>query len=264
MPGSWHISQNKEVEHVSVPVLDDKVPSGYRIDKQPVLLPHRIMAYIFNHCQLDIPEAAIHDYWDGAISNGEPYASLESRDRVPLGLYGDAAQLVTRYRVEKMLCFFMNIVIFRPKSIRYSRFLLWSCDTALLYKNMTVNSILRWLVWSLNALYEGVHPSSRPGGQPLASQAERDCAGTWITEERLRFQVVELRGDWEFHKSVWRFYSSWKGGVNNPICFRCPAMSRSHDAGLQYWCMDDSDSTWAREEFNTTEFLSRMIPPVNV
>lgn len=88
--------------------------------------------------------------------------------------------------------FFANIVIFRPRSIRYSRFLLWSCDVSLLYKNQTVNSILRWVVWSFNILYEGIYPSARPGGLPLASKAERDLAGTWLTRQKYQFQVVEV------------------------------------------------------------------------
>ena len=57
--------------------------------------------------------------------------------------------------VESKRCcvFFANIVIFRPRSIRYSRFLLWSCDVSLLYKNRTVNSILRWVVWSFQTFF---------------------------------------------------------------------------------------------------------------
>jgi len=258
------VVQNEDLEFVSVPVLDEKSPAGYQVVRQPVLLPHRIMAYLCNHCELDIPESAIHQYWDNAIASKETYASLDSRHRVPLGFYGDAAQLVTKCRIEKMLCFFANIVIFRPRSIRYSRFLLWSCDVSLLYKNRTVNSILRWVVWSFNILYEGIYPSARPGGLPLASKAERDLAGTWLTRQKYQFQVVEVRGDWEFHKMLWQFKSSWKGGVNVGICFRCPAMARSPDVGLQYWNMDDEDSTWAREEFNTHEFISKMVPGVNI
>lgn len=162
-----------------------------------------------------------------------------------------------------MVCIFANIVIFRPKSIRYSRFLLWSCDAALLYKNRTCNTILRWLTWSFNCLYHGRHPTARPGNRPL-TQAEQALAGTWLTRQKYQFQVCELRGDWEWHKTIWQFKCSWKGGVRVGICYRCPAMVKSNDPGLLYWNMDDEDSTWARGEFGTAEYISQRVPPVNV
>ena len=101
-----NLSSNKEMEHIWVPVLDEKCPNGYRLQQQQMLFPHRIMSYLFNECHLEIPEADIHQYWDNAIAGGETYASVESRHRVPLGIYGDSAQLITKVQFEKILCFF--------------------------------------------------------------------------------------------------------------------------------------------------------------
>ncbi|CAL1171269.1 unnamed protein product [Cladocopium goreaui] len=202
---------------------------------------------------------AIEDVSSGASSIYKAVKRIRSHVQVPwqrAGFYGDAAQLITKVRYEKLLCLWLNVVIFRPKSIRYSRFLLWSCDVALLYKSRTLNTILRWLVWSFNCLYEGTYPMIRPGNRPLEPH-EKDRAGTWITNKKLQFQVVELRGDWEFHKLVWQFKCSWKGGVNVGICYRCPAMVRARDPGLIYWNMDDENSTWAKEEFDTTDFICK-------
>ena len=252
------------MEKIWVPVLDEKCPNGYVSQEQLILFPHRLMGYVFNECGLDIPMDVVNRFWDCAISGGEGFASVASRNRIPLGFYGDAAQLTHKIqgRIQKMLCFFCNVVIFRPKSIRYSRFLLWSCDTAMLYKTRTVNTVLRWLVWSFNALYHGKHPMNRPGNRPL-SLAETSRAGMWITTKRHQFQVVELRGDWEYHKMIWQFLCSWKGGVNVGICYRCPAMAKSDDAGLLYWNMDD-DCTWCHDEFDTVEYLSKRLPSRNV
>lgn len=149
---------NQEIERIWVPVSDEKIPAGYRLEQQPILFPHRLMAFVFNTCQLEIAKADVHQFWDNAIRAGEPYAKPAMRERIPLGFYGDAAQLITKSRVEKLLCFWMNIPIFRPKSIRYSRFLLWSGDVSQLYKTRTIYTVLRWLVWSFNTLHEGVHP----------------------------------------------------------------------------------------------------------
>lgn len=157
----------------------------------------------------------------------------------------------------------LNICIFRPNAIRYSRFLLWTCDVSLLWKNITTNTVLRWIVWSCNALYSGRHPDSRPGNRPLKPY-EQERAGSYITEKRHQFQVVELRGDWEFHKFIWQFKCSWKGGVNVGICFRCPAMLRCADTGLQYWNMDDQNSTWAQQEFGTVDYINKRLPAYNI
>ena len=253
----------KEIEHIWVPIADEKVPGGYRIEKQPMLFPHRIMGYIFDVCQLDLPQDAISKFWDDAIAGGEPHADQDSRHRIPLGFYGDAAQLITKVKVEKLLCLFCNIPIFRPKSIRFSRFLIWSCDVSLLYKNRTLNTILRWVTWSFNCLYAGTYPTTRPGNRPLEPH-EVERAGTWLTRKKLQFQVYELRGDWEFHKMLWQFRCSWKGGVNVGICFRCPAMTRTNDPGLLYWEMDDENSTWAKEAFDTTDFICQRLPSHNI
>ena len=103
--------QSKEVEYIKVPVLDRKVPEGYRLEKQPIILPHRIMSYLFNEVNLDIPKAGLHSFWEASHLRGDPVASDLAlvRDRVPLGLYGDAAQLVTRYKKEKIMCLWLNI-----------------------------------------------------------------------------------------------------------------------------------------------------------
>ena len=156
----------------------------------------------------------------------------------------------------------MNLVIFRPRSVRYSRFLLWSCDSSLLYLNRTTNAVLRWVVWSFNWMHEGLNPTSRPGNRPL-SDGERQRAGQYLTSGQHKFQVVELRGDWEWHKAIWQFKSSWKGGVNMGICFKCPAMAKSNDTGLLYWNTDE-DSTWCQNEFGTVEFISQLLPSSHI
>ena len=90
-----------------MPVADEKCPAGYRLEQQVMLFPHRIMTYLFNDCGLEIPIETIHNFWDCALEAKEVYAKPESRDRVPVGFYGDSAQLVTAIRKEKMTCFFL-------------------------------------------------------------------------------------------------------------------------------------------------------------
>lgn len=246
----------KEVEMIWVPVTDDKCPAGYRLEQQPILFPHRIIKYLFDECHVKIPETEIQKFWDHSLLVGEPFANpVSSPGRIPLGFYGDAAQLITKVRREKLMCFWMNLPLFRPRSVRYSRFLLWACDSRSLFLNRTTNAVLRWICWSMNILYDGVNPHSRPGGREL-TRAEAQRAGYPVTNGHHLFQVTELRGDWEFHKSVWNFKSSW---VSVQVCFRCPAMTRSDDVGLLYWNADDENSTWAQEEFSTEQYIARRL-----
>lgn len=215
------------------------------------------MTYLFDQVKLEITSAELHSFWKDAHDGGEPTAiDLESvRNRVPLGLYGDAAQLITRYKKEKILCLWLNIPCWRPRSVRHSRFLIWSCDEALVLSNKTLNTVLRWVVWSCNALYQGFNPTCAPGGG-LLSGKNLARAGTAITCGNHKFIVSELRGDWEFHKLLWNFRCSWKA---IDICFKCPAVSKSDDPELLYWNYHEG-CRWEREQFTTTEFISQRLP----
>ena len=164
--------------------------------------------------------------------------------------------LLRRCAKRNWCVFWMNLPLFRPRSVRYSRFLIWCCDEKFLYENKTANCVLRYITWSFNCLFHGVNPVARPGGRPLSEQEKR-IANTPITSQHLRFQVVEIRGDWEFQKTLWNFRSSWKG---TQVCYRCPALAKSlHDPGMLYW--DESEnSSWSSSEYDTTDFISKQLP----
>jgi len=252
-----HHKVAQEVEKIFVPVADAKNPAGYHLEQQPILFPHRIINYIFNDVGLRIDERDIHQFWDNATAVGEPHVNESSRNKIPLGLYGDSAQLITKIRTEKLMCLWLNIPIFRPKAVRYSRFLMWCCDTSKLFGYRTTNSVLRWLTWSLNSLYDGVNPGRRPGNRPLSSEEEKR-AGTPFLHS---FQVVECRGDWEFHKFLWNFRSSWKGIHTR---FRCPAVSKNlGDPSMLYWDTSEN-SSWSLQQYSTIDFINKQLPSHNI
>lgn len=235
-----------------IAVADPKADKGYRIQKTPLLLPHRVIGYLFNHAGLEIDPNVLDQYWERSLAAKEPHASEESRGRIPLGFYGDAAQLFTKYKKENITCFFINIPIFRPRSVRFGRYLIWCQDSKLLYKNRSMNTILRWVVWSFNCLYTGLHPAVGPGGQPLTDV-------TPITRQRYRFQVVECRGDWEWHKKVFRTKAAWQG---HEVCYRCPAMAIGDPAGLYF--NFTLNSSWYHSDFDTDTFITKMLPDRNL
>ena len=248
----------QELETIWVPILDEKCPSGYRLQEQLMLFPHRIITFLFDECNFNINMEHVGMFWDMAVSTGQPFANAGSRHRIPIGLYGDSAQLVTSYKVEKQTCLFINLPLFRPRAVRFSRFLVWSCDSHLLYRNRTMNCVLRWLTWSFNCMFEGTNPKIRPGNRPL-SESEIGRAGHPLTKQGYQFQLTECRGDWEWHKLLWNFHCSWKGGVNMGICFKCPCMAKTTDPGLLYF-NEDENPTWNLQEFDTFDFITKRLP----
>ena len=212
------------------------------MESQPVLYPHEVLAFLFNQCGLAIPATDVRAYWQHARSMGEPW-SLEttaSNYHIPCGLYGDAARLSTVYAAEKIVGVFLNLPLFRPKSVRASRWLLWSCSAFKVYSNRTFNKVFRVLCWSLNFAYQGSYPTHTLQGTPLGTPE----AGKALTSDNLSFAVTELRGDWEWRKLVWRFKNcNWK--ARTP-CFRCPCLASSpNNPGLLYHTVDESAASWS-------------------
>ncbi|CAL1132282.1 unnamed protein product [Cladocopium goreaui] len=244
-----------EIETIRLPVFDKKSVGNAKVEVFPIIHPHRILNYLFDTVGVEVDPCDVHSYWDHARAMQEPWAccSPASRDHMPVGLHGDAARLWTQVRVEKMVGIFVNLPLFRPKSVRHSRWLVFSIGRDKLIKNRTFNVVWERLVWSLNWAFEGVHPRSGPGGRPLTG-ADLARAGMPLCRSNMRFSVTELRGDWEFHRDVWRFTASWQG---QQVCYRCAAGTKGDEAYLYY--NGGPTSRWLHEEFSLEQFLARRL-----
>ena len=221
----------------------------------PIIHPHRILTYLFDHVGLQISSSDVRAFWEHSRSVGEPW-SLQSpctSSHIPLGIHGDAARLWTQYKHEKVVAVWMNIVHFRPLSSRHSRFLLFSVPNAVMVKNRTLNRVWRRLVWSFEAAFSGINPTLGEGGRPLHG-ADAARAGTPITSSNHRFALCEFRGDWEWFRDIWRFTASWKS-VNT--CFKCPAQIKG-DPSLLYHTIGP-DCGWIHQEFSLEEFISQRL-----
>lgn len=172
----------------------------------PIIHPHRLISYLFDQVGVNILDSDVVQFWRHAREHGQDFAvnTTSSDNHVPLGLYGDGAQLVTQYRKEKVVGLFLNLVLYRPRSVRCSRYLLFSCDEDTMVKNRTLNAVYRRLLWSFQALHTGYNPSTNPPGSYL-SKADVERSGKPITADHRVFAVVEFRGDWAWHKLQWRF-----------------------------------------------------------
>ena len=245
----------QEIETINVPVQSPKPPHTLSVKSFPIIHPHRLLAYLFDDVGIQVPEGAVQEFWQHARDMGEGWAteSPASNSHVPLGIHGDAARLWTQYKVEKVVAIWMNVVLFRPRSVRHSRFLLFSCPNALMVKNRTLNRVWRRLTWSFNAAFEGINPLVGESNRPLAG-ADLARAGTPLTSSGRKFALCELRGDWEWHRDVWRVTATWK---SIKTCFKCPALSKG-PSGYLYHNIEDN-CQWKLEEFSLEQFIARRL-----
>lgn len=213
-----------------------------------------MIEFLFSN-KLEIPEKAIRTYWKWNAERGEPWAQRINPDDkiVPLGIFGDSARVNTAFGYEHVVGIFMSIVLFRPKSVRASRFLLFAIGEEKLWGIHTMQVVLRRLVWSFNTLWDGVHPSVDQYGHALASDALKKMAGQAIST---RCVVTEIRGDWAWHKKLWRFakQTSWSG---IRVCHWCGALSKGLWKDL-YWNLTN-DSSWT-SNFSLEEFIEERVP----
>lgn len=158
-----------------------------------------------------------------------------------------------------MVGIFLSCPLFRPRSCRCSRCLLFACQEELLYKHHTLDCVYMYLVWNLNQLFNGKYPRHGFNGAPLSVQGAAR-AGDWVCNSHRCFQVTEIRGDWAWHKMIFRFNSSWKAGSNMPVCFKCRAYGTGPTQSL-YYNIEENSPCWQTEYANVADFIAEQCPP---
>ena len=232
----------------------------HRIEERPILDPHSVIHFLFETAQLKIPPAHVQQYWRHHAECGEEWAQDPSTHQmIPLGIFGDSARASTQFGSVNIVGIFMSIVLFRPHSVRWSRFLLFSIGAHELWKHHTLNTVYRRLTFSFNCLFEGVHPRFDQYGHQLPPHLEKN-AGKPITSDRQCFCVTEVRGDWSWHKKVWRFEKTSWTGVR--VCHWCPAKSKGAWPEL-YWNLTEQ-SCWHNGNFTLGEFIEQRLPSMGI
>ena len=244
----------KAVQSIQVPIkyldLQDNVEK-FRIESRPILDPHSIISFLFNQGKMHIPRHHVEKYWRHHAEHGEQWAqTVDNHQMIPVGIFGDAAWLRTEFGATNYAGIFFNIVLFKPKSVRSSRFLLFCIAEDELWSHFTIDTVLRRITWSLNSLYDGVHPSLDPWGKELPERL-KDLAGQSITDSGLRFCTTEVRGDWSWHKKIWRFERTSWNAIR--VCHWCRALSDGNWNDV-YWNLSDT-SNWHNKLFTLDEFM---------
>lgn len=235
--------------------------SGYEIADLEVVDPISLVSYLWNDVGIRVGEEEVKKYWRHHRQFGAKWAlhSEAPENTVPLGIYGDAVKVRSTYQgVEKMIGIFLNCPLYRPRSCRCSRWLLFACQEELLYKHHTLDCVYLYLVWCLNQLYTGKYPTRGFRGASLSAWGATR-AGQWVCNDHLIFQVTEIRGDWAWHKAIFRFNSSWKAGSNFPVCFQCRAYGKGTPHEL-YYNIEENSPCWQTEYGHVAEFIAEQCP----
>ena len=250
---------DEAIQTIRIPVKFTDLADGsekFQIQDWPILDPHSVVSFLFEDAKLSIPQQAIHRYWEHHCRFGEPWAqNTATHGMVPLGLFGDSARASTAFGHVNVAGIFMNIILFRPKSIRLSRYLLFAIEDEKLWGYHTLNTVYRRICWSLRACFQGIHPCYDQYGKELPARLKK-VAGSPLTSSHTKFVVTEVRGDWQWHKKFFRFPGvSWNG---LSMCYHCRARSKGQWPDL-YWNLGET-TTWDHHEFTLAEFLEERIP----
>ena len=247
------------VSYIDLPVkyLDADGRPTVRVEPWPILDIHDTLSFLMDEAKISIPPNKLREYWQKSKDFGEPWAqevaSSEMDTLLPIGLYGDSARVDTRFGHEHVLALFCNLILWRPKSVRWSRFLVFAIAEERLTSE-TLPAVLRRMTWSANHAFYGYFPKEGHLGENLAGAALRK-AGQPLTSSGFKFQVTELRGDWSFHKKVWRFGNNthWNG---ENTCHLCNAKGISNSWAELYWNIDSNNHM----TFTLAQFLAERMP----
>ena len=230
----------------NVKTLVDLTEEGLGQCEQPVAVLNicSLLTFLFSDkFGVKISERALAEFWDHACSHytwGPNHPGAQTH--IPLGVYGDSARYTNQARFqEKLLCITLNLPLWAPRSVRSSRFLVFSIRESLMVDYVhTVWPIYSYIASALNELFQSGIPVKGIGCNP---------------EARLRFTVTELRGDWAFHCDALQLNRRWS---SNNCCFKCPATLTS--GPFRYTDFEDN-AGWVGNEFSHVQFLNLCLKP---
>jgi hypothetical protein len=249
---------SEETSYVRAPIKNTKTPEGFEMVNLEVVDPHQLVTYLFNQCGLQIDGDKVQTFWQHHRAVKSPFMDVYTggESHIPLGLYGDGARArqIAYQAPEKVIGLFLNVPLFRPKSARHARYLLFSIEEELCFGRKTLNAVYNRLTWSLNHLFHGRWPTHGPRGERLTSPK----AGSLITPDGKQFAVVEHRGDWSFMKWLFGLKSSWKAGTNAPVCYQCRAYGKG-PLSERYYHVGENAPAWSTEH-TLVSFLAEEMP----
>lgn len=220
-----------------------KLASGDKGEESlPLHLPFDIVNYLICECHLDIDNCLLSNFWSHREAVGDNWALTTHEFRRvagvvwPLGFYGDEAAMgLVLAPTNQVFGLFLNFPLFRPKSTRMSRYLIWSIESdKILSIEETVYPVLAEITASFNKLTEtGVRG--------------------------IRFLLSEIRGDQVFFHMIFKHKSWWKA---TNMCFRSKAIAGPGPFSYCKYELSRSNDNWNSTLRSTDDFIVLDLPEV--
>lgn len=157
-----------------------------------------------------------------------------------IGIYGDEANVSENlYAPFKVFCMFLNVLHYRPRNVRLSRYLLFSIRSEWMVNPLTLRPLLAKITESLNIAFKGIDPAS----------------GVQLCQGGERFVVAEYRGDQEFMRMLWQHNAMWNAKY---VCYQCRATAS--DGPHSYADVSDNPG-WEGTQHTNTSFINVELPP---
>lgn len=205
-----------------------------------ILLPDKILEYLIAECKFTLSDQLVQRYWahlehvqDEWAMNTALFRQHATNSVWPLGFYGDEACIGLQGNPTLQIWgLWMNIILYRPRATRLSRFLLFAIESdQVVSVAETIFPVLQVLTTSFNKI------------------AEDGVCGR-------RCLVAEIRGDQAFHRYIFMHQSWWR---KTCMCFRCSA--RSDMSRLSYL---HPECHWRATIRSTQEFVRQELPTNNL
>lgn len=213
------------IEPTWVPVLTAEGPSSW-----PILPPHELMSLMVDHRESELRGGLdMQEFWDQFLrdpwydNNWKQAARARKLSEViPLRLHGDEGRFSGKNRGVLVL----QLSTFAHSAHAYdSRYLLSVIPSARYFKektyNRTLDGLMKFIVWSVGCLEQGIWPQEPYEGTSLSKRGLR-MRGRPM---KCQFLMVGLKADWKFSQQLLQQKHSF---VHHSVCMTCAA-TKSHD-----------------------------------
>ena len=158
-----------------------------------------------------------------------------------------------RHRFEKVSAIWISLPLYRPKSIRFSRWLVFTVDHEKMLKNRTLNTVYRRILWSLESLFHGRFPDSGPGGSDLCSfdKPRKGSVGDKRGPQIYMHRASRRLGLASLYLSLCCFME------RQPSVLPMPARANGPLA-MRYTNVEDN-AGWMDQEYNVASFLAQQM-----
>ena len=155
----------------------------------PVLDIHELLSYLHEELLIQCPMEDVQRFWKHLKDHGVPLAQNHpgsSGSHLPFSLHGD--ECVLGDPRDKVTAMFLQLTLFKPKSIRLGHFMLLCIKDEFLVHNglKSLNPILDHLTWCANQAASGYYPHCDSKGRPVPPEKQR-LAGKPLTAAHHKF-----------------------------------------------------------------------------